>query len=296
MNIFQMQCFLAVADALSFARAAESMNITQPSISHQIKMLETELNTTLFYRTTRKVSLTPSGKILMGDAREMVKIAQRAARRFEHPFTAESLPLRIGCHGFVHLETIIPLLDIFRKSHPLFSPEIEVIPFDFLFKLLEDDAFDVVFSFHEYNRAPASFDYQELLKVPIAAAVPSSNPLTDLKTLTEKDMNSENFIFFEKAPDIISAFQNKLLEMHIPGHIYYGAPDVQIAMVKSGFGIAIMAKTNGLEKNLGERACLVDIADSPLLSFGIFFKNDKGNLLLQDFLKCSREFLSDDDS
>ena len=43
MNTFQLSCFLAVADTLSFARAAERLNITQPAVTHQIRSLETEL-------------------------------------------------------------------------------------------------------------------------------------------------------------------------------------------------------------------------------------------------------------
>ena len=43
MNLFQLECFLAVANTLSFARAAKQMQISQPAISHQIKNLEEEL-------------------------------------------------------------------------------------------------------------------------------------------------------------------------------------------------------------------------------------------------------------
>ena len=59
MNIFQLSCFLAVANSLSFARAAEQMNISQPAITHQIKALESELNVKLFRRSTRLVEITP---------------------------------------------------------------------------------------------------------------------------------------------------------------------------------------------------------------------------------------------
>ena len=45
MNTIQLTCFLAVAETLNFARAAEQLNITQPAVTHQIRSLETELNT-----------------------------------------------------------------------------------------------------------------------------------------------------------------------------------------------------------------------------------------------------------
>ena len=61
MNTVQLECFLAVADNLSFARAAEQLHITQPAVTHQISSLENELNVKLFRRTTRTVALTNDG-------------------------------------------------------------------------------------------------------------------------------------------------------------------------------------------------------------------------------------------
>ena len=48
MTIFQAECFLAVAEHLNFAKAAEQMHISQPAITRQIQTLETELNVKLF--------------------------------------------------------------------------------------------------------------------------------------------------------------------------------------------------------------------------------------------------------
>ena len=55
MNTFQLTCFMAVAETLNFARAAERLNITQPAVTHQIRSLEEELEVKLFKRTTRLV-------------------------------------------------------------------------------------------------------------------------------------------------------------------------------------------------------------------------------------------------
>ncbi len=62
MNTMQLECFLAVADNLSFARAAEQLHVTQPAITHQINSLENELHAKLVRRTTRIVELTPDGQ------------------------------------------------------------------------------------------------------------------------------------------------------------------------------------------------------------------------------------------
>ena len=72
MNIMQLRCFLAVADTLSFARAAEMMNVTQPAITQQIQTLEEELGVKLFRRSTRSVEITNEGRIFFGDAANII--------------------------------------------------------------------------------------------------------------------------------------------------------------------------------------------------------------------------------
>ena len=83
MNVFQMECFLAVAENLNFARAAEQLHVTQPAVTQQIHALERELNVKLFTRTTRTVKLTEQGRTFINDAQQMVAISERAKKRFE---------------------------------------------------------------------------------------------------------------------------------------------------------------------------------------------------------------------
>lgn len=72
MNTFQISCFLAVAEHLNFARAAEQLHVTQPAVTQQIHSLEKELGVSLFARTTRSVRLTQEGRLFLQDARAAV--------------------------------------------------------------------------------------------------------------------------------------------------------------------------------------------------------------------------------
>ena len=85
MTIFQMECFVAVAENLSFARAAEQLHVTQPAVTQQIHALEKELNVRLLNRSTRSVKLTEEGKIFLQDAKQVVEVSERARKRFENP-------------------------------------------------------------------------------------------------------------------------------------------------------------------------------------------------------------------
>jgi DNA-binding transcriptional LysR family regulator len=77
MRFRQLKTFVAAADAGNFGLAAERLNMTPPAVSLQMKALEEALATELFDRTVRPTQLTPQGRALLPDAREIVSRCER---------------------------------------------------------------------------------------------------------------------------------------------------------------------------------------------------------------------------
>ncbi|GGP11041.1 LysR family transcriptional regulator [Nonomuraea glycinis] len=81
--------FVAVAEELNFARAAERLGISSPPLSRTISRLEAELGVTLFERTTHSVTLTPAGTVLLEQARIALEALRAAARRAQRAAATE---------------------------------------------------------------------------------------------------------------------------------------------------------------------------------------------------------------
>lgn len=95
-EISQIRCFVAVAEELHFSRAAERLNMTQPPLSRQIRLLEHHVGTQLLERTSRTVRLTAAGKAFLPDAVRILRMAEEAASTARRVAKGESGSLAIG--------------------------------------------------------------------------------------------------------------------------------------------------------------------------------------------------------
>src|SRR5947207_15005955 len=77
MELRHLRYLIAVAEELSFGRAAIRLHISQPPLSQQIRQLEEELGVTLFHRTKREVKLTEAGKRLVAEAQQVLNQVDR---------------------------------------------------------------------------------------------------------------------------------------------------------------------------------------------------------------------------
>lgn len=79
LNLYRLEQFLAVAEQLSFTRAARRLHITQQALSTSVRRLEKELGVTLFERTTRHVTLTRAGHTLLDGSRALLTASHQVA-------------------------------------------------------------------------------------------------------------------------------------------------------------------------------------------------------------------------
>src|SRR5260370_18047803 len=111
-----LRAFVAVADCGGFHRAAERLNLTQSTVSQQIKRLELETERPLFRRTTRSVALTDDGEMLLGDARRLLQLEEAARHRLAPPRLSGTV--RLGVVEEVAGGSLPSALGRFATLHP----------------------------------------------------------------------------------------------------------------------------------------------------------------------------------
>ncbi|WP_216821610.1 LysR family transcriptional regulator [Uliginosibacterium sp. TH139] len=95
-ELSQIRCFVAVAEELHFSRAAERLNMTQPPLSRQIRLLEHSVGAQLLERSNRSVRLTAAGKAFFPEASRILRMAEEAATLARRVGKGEAGSLAIG--------------------------------------------------------------------------------------------------------------------------------------------------------------------------------------------------------
>jgi DNA-binding transcriptional LysR family regulator len=118
MDVASLRAFLAVAERGSFSAASEYLFLTQPAISKRIAGLETELDTALFDRIGRQISLTEAGKALLPRARQILQEIEDSTRVIRNLSGLVSGRLSIGTSHHIGLHRLPPVLRAYSKTYP----------------------------------------------------------------------------------------------------------------------------------------------------------------------------------
>jgi LysR family hca operon transcriptional activator len=193
MELRHLRYFVAVAEAGSLTVAAKQrLHTSQPSLSRQIRDLESELSAQLLTRRARGIELTPAGRAFLDHARlvlSQVEAAGEAARRVAHPskpcFTMGFLTgheLTWMPEALRILRDELPNIDVMISSQ--YSPR--------LAKALLNGNVDAAFLRRE--KGVPELAYRVLVKEPLAVVLPSDHRLAALKAISPRDLVGEAFV------------------------------------------------------------------------------------------------------
>ena len=283
--------FLTLANQLSFSKAAEMLNITQPALSRSIKAMETELGVALFDRTTNKIKLTPVGVFL---AEEMKNVKERydsmisQARSLQSGYTAQ---LRVGVPQGQLLDGVRQILRDYQTLHPevrvfLLSESLSVLR-----SMLDNHSLDfAVGMLGDFNYA-ARFSYKVIGRVPLRIAVAGDHPLAGRPegSLSLSDFRDDPFILVPESET--PAVHNILRCCNRAGFLpkVVEVPDLLsvILWIEAGYGVAALPESSVANGNPGLKLISVPELSAPELVF--VWSNGDVKLARQAFIQYLKE-------
>src|SRR5437867_2712391 len=125
MELRHLRYFQAVAEELSFSRAAKRLHVAQPALSRAIKQLEHTLGADVLERSRHHVRLTPAGAVLLREIAVLLQQLEEVTRRVRRTAAGEEGELRLGYIGPPTQPFLGRLLHEYRKRYPLVSIHLE---------------------------------------------------------------------------------------------------------------------------------------------------------------------------
>ncbi|MGW5661694.1 LysR family transcriptional regulator [Streptomyces sp. NPDC003758] len=180
-----LRYFVAVAEELNFARAAERLGISPPPLSRAIRHLEAELGVTLFERTTHSVALTPAGEVLLAEARVALEALQAAARRAQRAAARErKLVLAVKADGDAGL--LEPILERVAAEPGAVPVTVRLCGWQEQPRLLRLGEADAALVYEPFDRT--GLDVETLFAEPRVAVLSAAHPLASRDRLGLADL------------------------------------------------------------------------------------------------------------
>lgn len=240
-SIQQLRYLVAVADTLSFSRAAEFCHVTQPTLSMQLKELEERLDSQLVERTRARVVLTPVGAEIARRARNILAEVEdiREIARRDDPSALQGT-LQMGVVHTVGAYVLSLAMPSLRESFPHLRIFVREDRLENLPKKLSDGVHDVLLLPDDPNHA--DFMSVRLIREPLQLVLPADHRLAIQETVRPEDLAGETILAMERGHrlhDRIATFCSDVGAIH--ARDYAGTTlDTLRQMVATGMGLSLL--------------------------------------------------------
>ncbi len=196
LELRHLRYFVAVAEELHFARAAQRLHMSQPPLSQQIRRLEEILGYPLFVRTSRSVKLTLAGETLLERARRALRIVQRDITDVRSVAAGEVGTLNVGFVGSAMMTTLPVIFRKFREAYPGIH-----------LRLYESFTSQVLEGLHNGTLDAGilrdsdpldTLNVTSLFSEPFVAVLPATHPCARQKSISPGMLRDEPFVFYPR--------------------------------------------------------------------------------------------------
>lgn len=260
----QLKVFAAVASHLSYTKAAQSLHLTQPAVSMQVRQLEESVGLALFEQLGRKIFLTEAGKELYRYSRQVEQIFNEMDDVFANLRGLESGSLAVSVATTASYFAT-RLLAEFARSYPGVQITLDVTNREALLGQLEDNACDLVIM----GRPPQDMELDAVpfMENPLVAVAPAQHPWVGREHIPLHEVTAQSFVVREQGSGTRGAIERFFAQHQVPlkTAIELGSNEAIKQAVIAGLGLGIVSM-HTLELELEtRRLALLHIEDFPIL-------------------------------
>jgi DNA-binding transcriptional LysR family regulator len=286
-----LKYFLAVAEELSFSRAAKRLFISQPPLTRQIRQLEEELGVELFSRTNKGVELTHAGAHFKTEAERLLSLADQSVDRTRLAQSGELGRLEIGLFGSAIFSIIPAMLHQFRALYPMVEIALHTLSKTEQITALREGRLTIGFN-RLYPQA-ADMMIEKVLSERIVLATHCDHPFAQKRRVAFKSLANEPLILFPNkarpslADEVIALCRNA----GFTPNVVQETEDVttSIALVSLGFGICCVPEsTTNLQ--LPNVSYVPLCSPTPTIDFDCIYRQHDKSPILNAFLGIVRDY------
>jgi len=194
MELRHLRYFIAVADELSFTKAAQKLRLAQPSLTRQVRNLEDEIGVRLLNRASNRITLTDEGRAFLFDSKKLLALCAESVAAVQRMHRGESSQLNIGYVANIHYGLLPATLGAFRKLCPGVALNLFDMRSDEQFHALDSRRIDLGFvglrpALSGHDLLSECFAHDTML-----VALPASHPLASKTRVKLAELAAQFFI------------------------------------------------------------------------------------------------------
>lgn len=246
-SLRELECFIAVAEELSFTRAARRLHLSQPPLSRHVRELENKLGVHLFNRERRRVALTEAGALFYEGTRHVLADLTRAGEAVRRHAAGETARLRLGFVSAVLSPRLIEVLKTFRERRPDVQLLVQDMSPSEQLNGINGGSLDGGFIGLKPHGAAPGIRFRSWVREPLVALIPKEHRLAQRKSFPLKELAGEGLVTVssQAAPAFTTHLRELCRKAGFRPRITLESARAQAVavMVAAGIGIAILPKS-----------------------------------------------------
>ncbi len=285
LEISQLRCFVAVGEELHFGRAAERLNMTQPPLSRQIRLLEHQVGTPLLTRTNRVVRFTAAGKAFFPEAARILRLADEAATTARRVAKGEKGSIAVGFTAAFGYGLLPQMVRRLRQRVPHVSLTLKEMVTSEQIEALDGGQLDV--GLMRPHPPHGNLETVLLAREALMLALPQRLARSWPKEPTLASLHGKSFITYSpyEANYFYQLVQSVLDREGVRPYIVDYVPQIHtmLALVDSGIGVALTPETASRLRFQGVLLRKIAMKPARPVEMVFSYRKDNENPILEIF-------------